>query len=1188
MKRTQFLIKHNIGSNVLFNTESYGFFIVPLNLGSFCLFSKNSHSLNNINKSYYSTNSGAFINIDELVKQLPDIIRNNDILFNELVDTLNKVNSIVSLGEIQDLQLQTNIRDEILLLLYKLGVDESLVGKFVEKIKVEDIVINNITFEELLLQAESVFEKYNIEPSNQLRSKLELLFIVLYNVRKLPGINRVTVNEINSVVTQLSSRISPDSVTVSVYKRNKGLVNKSANPSQIRGKIMNKITILINNYKDIIHNKVSQVRREVEITVLNAFNSVVKPVEKNTVNSLKEFFTYDSAVSSKNRVSSHLSEMDEAFQNRLLDFITSQPLTSSDEILEILSEIDVSSQPSRRVNALAFDTPYCQGVTKILKAKLLRPEDKQYLLEKFALEYELNFFKYNLAEQGSMAKMALFKECHIKLIKAIDLLVDRYTINDYKQLIKLGPSGEAKIALLLILYDKEKLASIIFGSLMKLLSNASSESVVKVDLSMEVAEQVLKGFRYIKKNPFPEELKIGFAEYVDLKFLKSIGPMEKSQLGLALVEFVLEKLPIITFKTITVNKQSETVVEFHPDFEKIISRIGMDPMKLPMVCPPLMWKSDKPAGGYLTSAVRYFNNKDSGFVHQNVFNRFDSEPSQIQYDAINHLNRQAFVINKDVLNFILSEWDKADGLFGEFNKEHSLTSSDLSPLSKAYKIVQAHNSLYWIYRNIINLAIMFEGNKFYLPTFMDFRGRIYPYVSYLSYQGNDLARALLNFADSEPITENGLEYLQLYLASTYGKTSDTFEKRLEWFNENFDNFYNLYLEEPERFEKEVLSQANEKFQFMSVFLTFVRLLTKGVETPVGTPILFDCSCSGMQHLSALCSNLTLAKMVNVIPAEGRSDFYSIAAEYVSDAIKNSEDRYKENLSKVNINRAVMKIPVMTIPYNISLSGITEKLESTIVLEKIFEHKKCYYKIDPDFIRGQDKVLCLTASEFGVLSRFIYNSLYDMIPSLKLLTEFLNSLVKLLQKVDKPVIWITPSHLKINLSARNFVSVRTKTKLFKAAKPITISIPGEGYDYKAIQRGFIANFIHSLDAANIHILIKMLKDLNLDNIPLYTIHDCFATTPNNMSILNKVVLSAFVKLYFDSNYIENLNNNIIAQICSYGYEIEEKEGQKYLMNRSEESDELIPLPSIPDELLTKWELNKKVFEENIKNSTYFIS
>lgn len=44
-----------------------------------------------------------------------------------------------------------------------------------------------------------------------------------------------------------------------------------------------------------------------------------------------------------------------------------------------------------------------------------------------------------------------------------------------------------------------------------------------------------------------------------------------------------------------------------------------------------------------------------------------------------------------------------------------------------------------------------------------------------------------------------------------------------------------------------------------------------------------------------------------------------------------------------------------------------------------------------------------------------------------------------------------------------------------------------------------NLIHSLDASNIQLLCKFLNE-NEIKIPLYTVHDCFASTANNMSIL----------------------------------------------------------------------------------------
>ena len=50
----------------------------------------------------------------------------------------------------------------------------------------------------------------------------------------------------------------------------------------------------------------------------------------------------------------------------------------------------------------------------------------------------------------------------------------------------------------------------------------------------------------------------------------------------------------------------------------------------------------------------------------------------------------------------------------------------------------------------------------------------------------------------------------------------------------------------------------------------------------------------------------------------------------------------KSLSYININRKVMKIPVMTIPYNISIIGIKQKIIDTIVSHYVYEFKKLYY------------------------------------------------------------------------------------------------------------------------------------------------------------------------------------------------------------------------------------------------------
>ena len=73
-----------------------------------------------------------------------------------------------------------------------------------------------------------------------------------------------------------------------------------------------------------------------------------------------------------------------------------------------------------------------------------------------------------------------------------------------------------------------------------------------------------------------------------------------------------------------------------------------------------------------------------------------------------------------------------------------------------------------------------------------------------------------------------------------------------------------------------------------------------------------------------------------------------------------------------------------------------------------------------------------------------------------------------------------------------------------------------------------NLIHSLDACNVHILIyKLIKS---NKIPVYTVHDCFASTANNMLILEHNVKPAFIDIYFDEEgFLLKSHNRIISQI-----------------------------------------------------------
>jgi DNA-directed RNA polymerase len=66
-----------------------------------------------------------------------------------------------------------------------------------------------------------------------------------------------------------------------------------------------------------------------------------------------------------------------------------------------------------------------------------------------------------------------------------------------------------------------------------------------------------------------------------------------------------------------------------------------------------------------------------------------------------------------------------------------------------------------------------------MPTFADFRGRVYTLTHYLSYIGSDIARSLLLFDSDDSVngenflSSEGFDYLRVYLAYLAGYSNLT-------------------------------------------------------------------------------------------------------------------------------------------------------------------------------------------------------------------------------------------------------------------------------------------------------------------------------------------------------------------------------------------------------------------------------
>lgn len=277
--------------------------------------------------------------------------------------------------------------------------------------------------------------------------------------------------------------------------------------------------------------------------------------------------------------------------------------------------------------------------------------------------------------------------------------------------------------------------------------------------------------------------------------------------------------------------------------------ISLLPVKynLPMICEPVPWEpidnKIKPTsisdlrGGYLTQPLSDYYHRYRLLSSHDLehFHIVLGEDYKYLLETMNKLQGQAFEINKDVLDFI----NKNYNLFVEYGllmpKELSLLIPSQiifgemrdvfmkkKPVNCSYtEVVKEFMVMYQraCYEQfILKLADSLCGYKFYLPAFLDFRGRIYR-SGILHFHERDLARSLLLFSntDQNTIIDNKINNFLIWSAAGfhYNKYQSYVDAAIGLYND-LKQYLSLYNEE--NYIIPMVKNANDPFQFLSKYL----------------------------------------------------------------------------------------------------------------------------------------------------------------------------------------------------------------------------------------------------------------------------------------------------------------------------------------------------------------------------------
>lgn len=332
--------------------------------------------------------------------------------------------------------------------------------------------------------------------------------------------------------------------------------------------------------------------------------------------------------------------------------------------------------------------------------------------------------------------------------------------------------------------------------------------------------------------------------------------------------------------------------------DEVRNNLVLPPNTLPMLCEPNKW-SDNNYGGFLENDIQGIDLVSGEGKHKHKIENRES-----LYTAVNITSQIKFEINKDLLHYLNNE--------GNY-------------------LLEIQNELQ---RNItMKIAEVYSKHPFYLNTHADWRGRIYSPSFFLTYQGNDLSSALINFHIGESINEDGRYYLKIFGANNHNQNNiskESYITRINWVCDNYQKFINL--------DPDLILSAENKFTF-AAFCLNMRNLHNDPSFVIKTPVFLDATCSGIQHLAALMQDIELGVPVNLTPYkedEKPGDIYSELIPPINEAINKFGDESVEHstLSLVKLDRKILKQSIMTKVYNVSNFGISEQLKSKLQSVKI--------------------------------------------------------------------------------------------------------------------------------------------------------------------------------------------------------------------------------------------------------------
>jgi DNA-directed RNA polymerase len=610
---------------------------------------------------------------------------------------------------------------------------------------------------------------------------------------------------------------------------------------------------------------------------------------------------------------------------------------------------------------------------------------------------------------------------------------------------------------------------------------------------------------------------------------------DKVKLGQILLHLMQHSTSLIEVIQVRINKHDAPYLvvptqETLDWLEKSHARCELlSPVFMPMVVPPRPWKGPF-NGGYLAKKLRFPLVKTA---NRNYLEELRSVDMPKVYTAINALQDTAWCINKAVLNVMREVWDGGGRLGGlpprdplelpskNFKVDAPGDDPDVKVWKKKAALVYEDN-VRLISKRIAMSSKLWLGEKFaeyeriYFPHALDWRGRAYPVSSFVSPQSDDSGKALLQFATSQPLGENGAFWLAVHGANCFGVDKVTFADRVKWVQDNQDAIMDSALNPLDG--KRFWSTADAPYQFLAFCFEWTGLVTwtqagrDQADYHSSIAVGLDGSCNGLQNFSAMLRDEVGGKATNLVPSDFPSDIYAEVAK-ASQALVDADAAGGDVVAQRwvgKITRRLVKRNTMTSPYAVSRYGMRDQLSA--------EFRKMKEDAPDDYEGNFEDAQYLASKNYEAIGTTVVAARSAM--------EWLRAVAQVVAKDGLPIRWTAPSGMLVSQDYRAVHGRRFESYITGRRVQLTLAVDSVDIDKRRMSAGISPNVVHSLDAAHMVSTVNQCLDEGVDAFSM--VHDSFGTHAGKIDVLAQELRSAFVNQYTD-DVLGRFRAELVAQV-----------------------------------------------------------